>query len=347
MGSPAEQLVGLILEGGWTVRKRLERPPGKSGGFFSQQYRIESKNGKKAFLKALDYTEALMSSDDPARVLEALTAAFNYERDLLSQCKQHALDRVVSVIADGKVRVSSAVDGMVQYLIFEEAEGDARSSMDLGARFDLSLRLRALHHIAVGLNQLHSLAIAHQDLKPSNVLMFNNGSKIGDLGCATRKGSGSPRDHLPVTGDRTYAPPELLYHHQPSDWNARRLACDLYLLGSMVAYFFTALGMTRLWVPELLPMHRPGIWPGTFEEVLPFVRDAVAKAVDTVKVAIQNHVLQEEIAHIVRELCEPDPLMRGHPKNHSGVPGNEYSVERYITKFDLLARRATLGHFRV
>jgi serine/threonine protein kinase len=347
MDSPAERLEGLVLEGGWKVLKLIERPPGDSGGFFSQRYKIESKDGTRAFLKALDYTEALMSSDDPARVLEALTAAFNYERDLLSHCKQKALDRVVSVIADGKIRVSDTVDGIVQYLIFEEAEGDARSSMDLGHRFDLTLRLRALHHIAVGLKQLHGLAIAHQDLKPSNVLMFNNGSKIGDLGCASRKGSGGPRDHLPVTGDRTYAPPELLYHHVLPDWNVRRLACDVYLLGSMVAYFFTALGMTRIWIPELLPMHRPGMWQGTFEEVLPFVRDAVAKAVDKVKEPIQIQRVQEEIAQIVRELCEPDPLRRGHPKNRSGVPGNEYSLERFITRFDLLARRAATGHFRV
>ena len=44
------------------------------------------------------------------------------------------------------------------------------------------------------------------------------------------------------------------------------------------------------------------------------------------------------IVTIVEELCEPDPRLRGHPLNRFGK-GNQYSLERYIAKFDLLARR--------
>src|ERR1039457_4253372 len=177
---PAKQLVGLTLEDTWNVTELLERPPGATGGCFSQSYRVVAADGRKAFLKALDYTEALTNSDDPARVLAALTTAYNYERDLLAKCKGRRMSRVVTILADGKVRVSDSIDGTVQYLIFEEAAHDARSRMGSGEQFDLALRLRALHHVATGIRQLHGLEIAHQDLKPSNVLMFDDCSKVGD-----------------------------------------------------------------------------------------------------------------------------------------------------------------------
>jgi hypothetical protein len=35
------------------------------------------------------------------------------------------------------------------------------------------------------------------------------------------------------------------------DWKARRLGCDLYLLGSMIVYLFTGHGMTPLLVRHL------------------------------------------------------------------------------------------------
>ena len=117
---PARQLVGLTLDGPWTVTELLERPASATGGCFSQGYRVVGADGTKAFLKALDYTGALAESDDPARVLEALTTAYNYERDLLAKCKGRRMSRVVTILADGKVRVSDSVDGVVQYLIFGE-----------------------------------------------------------------------------------------------------------------------------------------------------------------------------------------------------------------------------------
>src|SRR5205823_2049082 len=65
----------------------------------------------------------------------------------------------------------------------------------------------SLHHIATGLYQLHSAEVAHQDLKPSNILVFEGStSKIADLGCASVKGVASPRDSAAFAGDRTYAP---------------------------------------------------------------------------------------------------------------------------------------------
>ena len=233
--------------------------------------------------------------------MQSITTAFNYERDLLAACKQRQLSRVVTILADGVVRVSDSVDGIVQYLIFEQANGDARTLMDGGTQFDLTLKLSSLHHVATGLRQLHNLEIAHQDVKPSNVLVFPERSKIGDLGCASRKGNANPRDIFPVVGDKTYAPPELLYNFLPGDWEARRFACDVYLLGNMIVYFFAGLGITPLWRNHLAEIHRPGAWNGTFHEVLPFVRDAFGKAVTDFQDTFDCRAIRDELIPIVRE----------------------------------------------
>ena len=76
--SPAYQLAGLNLDGGWYVKKRLDGAPGATGSMFSCGYEIADQNGRTAFLKALDYTSASTHPISPA--LNALTAAFIFER---------------------------------------------------------------------------------------------------------------------------------------------------------------------------------------------------------------------------------------------------------------------------
>ena len=43
----------------------------------------------------------------------------------------------------------------VEYLIFDLADGDIRAHLDAQHAFDLAFALRTLHHVAVGLDQLH------------------------------------------------------------------------------------------------------------------------------------------------------------------------------------------------
>ena len=63
---PAENLAGLNLDGGWHVDKLAERTPKGTGGYTSISYLVSNKEGKKAFLKALDFSAALQT-DDPSR----------------------------------------------------------------------------------------------------------------------------------------------------------------------------------------------------------------------------------------------------------------------------------------
>jgi serine/threonine protein kinase len=271
-------------------------------------------------------------------VINALTDAYVFERDLLRRCRDRHLDRVVIAIDSGTIGATPGE--LVLYLVFELADGDVRQQI-FSAQVDLAWRLRALHHIATGLKQLHGEGIAHQDLKPSNVLLFEGtGSKLADLGRAASKGHTPPHEDFEIAGDRSYAPPELLYHHIPPDWSSRRLGCDAYLLGSMVVFFFCGIGMTQLLVAELPAACRPYTWAGTFAEAMPHIRQAFGRAVGAFSASVPEG-LRERLVGVVRELCEPDPALRGHPKDLRG--GNRYSLERYVTAFDLLARRVECG----
>ena len=340
MITSAERLEGMSLENGWRVLERVPRSPDATGSKFSVGYIVESATGRLAFLKALDFSRAF-AAPDPSRMIQSLTEAFNFERDVLKKCR--GLDRVVTAIDDGLVRIEGALDGgVVHYLIFELAQGDVRSQAVVSQRFDIAWSLRCLHHVATGLKQLHSRSIAHQDLKPSNVLVYSrHDSRLADLGRAAYQGHSPPHEDLDVAGDPAYAPPELLYHSVVPGWHPRRCGCDIYLLGSMVMFFFTGMGTTAHLAKELDPAHSWNNWQGTYSEVLPFLHAAFGRILVDFKGQVDPTV-RDDMTGIVKDLCEPDPALRGHPRNRNHI-ATQYSLERYVSRFDLLARRAEAG----
>jgi serine/threonine protein kinase len=244
---------------------------------------VRSDSGKVAFLKALDFRAAFERDTD---FIEKITVLFNFERDLLGECDRRNMDRVVKAIASGTVRDPSNPFALVPYLIFEAADADIRVHLDTSrTRPSLSFKLRAIHHVATGLKQLHSAEIAHQDLKPSNVLVFyvNQAltiSKVADLGRASRSGYSSPHDEELFAGDPNYAPPEILYAHIDPDWARRRIAGDLYMLGGLVSFIFCQTTSIASLLSALPVGFWPGNWGGTFEDVLPYLINSFAQSVE-------------------------------------------------------------------
>ena len=214
-------LDGIDLGNGWKVTTKVPKQPGSTGGCFSVSYFVEKaerKSKNRAFLKALNF-RSLAVAPDFARAVQQHTAAFNFERDTLKLCNEKGLRRVARILEAGEFRPPNS-SLPVCYIIFELADGDVRQQLSKLTAFNLAWTLRTLHHISVGLSQLHTHGIAHQDLKPSNVLFFDTfGAKIGDLGCADTadQPSQSPRGKLPIAGDPSYAPPELFYNEFSSD----------------------------------------------------------------------------------------------------------------------------------
>ena len=339
-----DHLQGLTLPDGWKVVQKMPKSQSDTGGNFSAGYLVESPNGTKHFLKAIDFTAALRAND-PARALQVLTAAFNLERDILQLSKR--LSHVVKVVADGSVLVNTPnnnVPETVQYLVLELAEDSLRRMAVASRRLPMSLALKALHNVANGLRQLHGEQVAHQDMKPSNALKFPDGSfKVCDVGRASVKGRAAPHDHLVVPGDRGYAPPELLYGYADPDFVVRRWGCDAYLLGSLAAFLICGASMTSLIVSELDPSAHPTAWNGTYAAVLPQVRAAFGRAMDRVAQEIPPGApYRDELLRSVRQLCDPDPTVRGHPNTRAALAGvgNVYDLERYLSIFDRLALEA-------
>lgn len=332
---PASRLEGLTLSTGWLVKSRKQNPS-STGSCHSVGYIVE-RDGKEAFLKALDFSWA-MNAPDPTRELQSLTSAFNFEKDLCFLCKDKRLRRVVHPIESDVVTVDpQSPIGRVPYIIFELASTDVRKLLDQLGAIDLAWYLRSIHQIFVAHQQLHSVDVAHQDLKPSNVMVFGaNDSRLGDLGRASQLGVLGPFDHCDQPGDPAYAPPEHSYGFTHPDWRTRRFGCDSYLLGSMCSYFFVRTPMSAL-LKRYTPAHAwPTSWRGDYPTVLPLLERAHAQAIQEFSTAVPVSI-RPELSRIVGELCHPNVAKRG---DYSQNPGAPYSLERYISRFDFLARRA-------
>ena len=342
LSTPAQRLAGRKLSNGWKVEKLLDRPAGSTGGQFSTSYIVRSSAGERAFLKAIDYTKAL-SAKDPAKALQSLTAEYLFERNLLEKCRSRNLSRIIRILDSGTIRTDdSDAISIVEYLIFELANGDVRSFVDFGTALDNVWNLRTLHQAAAAVRQLHSMQIAHQDLKPSNMLVFDGSrSKLADLGRAFDFNFGVPHDALDFAGDPTYAPPELLYEHIDPDWRVRRLACDLYLLGSLVVFFYTGFSTTQLLLALLPRKYHFEEWGDGYPAVLPYIQQVFAQLLRVLQQKAPP-MLADDIVGSVRELCNPAPERRGRLENISSSE-SRYSLSRYVTKFDLMATRAELS----
>lgn len=345
----AEHMEGMALDGGWKVIEKITRNPKATGGHFSVGYRVQHPSGHNAYLKALDFSAAFEKENFTVH-LEAMSHAYNFEVDVLKQCGEKRMSRVIKAIAYGEARVNviPSPGDRVCYIIFERADGDIRPEEGFFQAFDFAFGMRVLHNAAVGLMQLHQSGIAHQDVKPSNVLLFaEEGAKIADLGCASVKGVRSPRDEFLIAGDYGYAPLDQWYKISSGRSMEDRFINDLYLLGNLIFYLFLGVSATHTIMSKLTGLE---IQLGdNFSNDLPYINHAMALSLVNLRSSIQamtgtvsgrfDKDVAEELLNIASELCEPDPAKRGDfIASQKGIP--RHSLIRYISRFDLLAKKA-------
>src|ERR1043166_5648094 len=269
----AEHLVGQVLPGRrgnlrWTVVERISREDEeRSGMVYSVGYKVRSDEGREAFMKVTDLD---LLTDETFSILDRAHVAVQmhkFDREIIEHCRGNNMDRIVVAIdyGDTVVRHEQGKEPIF-YLIFELAECDVRVQIDRRTRFDLAWVLAALHDLSVAVQQLHSGNVSHNNIKPSNFLVFlDMAIRIRQQKFANLRREPSPLifsiyDEEICIGDKRYAPPEILYaKEQQNDlcnFEARR-AIDLYHLGSMILFLMTGRMLTPEIVRRMAPECRP------------------------------------------------------------------------------------------
>jgi len=336
--SAVHALQGKILQTGWYVKDRMEAKKGSTGGNFSVCYMVE-KEGKEGFLKALNVLSFLR--DDKPDLLVAMAEmlnTFNFEKELLLRCKNKNFSKVSRLLAADMENVPGYLVANVYYMIFEKANTDVRNYLNFFDHIDFAWKLRSLHNIATGIKQLHSIDISHQDIKPSNVFVFDSlTSKLGDLGRSLCMDLSAPHSNLDFSGDPRYAPPEVFHGFVLSEWKDKVFAIDCFLLGSMAAYYITGQNMTALLSQNI--SSKINILSLNFENALPYWIEAFDNSISIIENHLNDYEYKDKLIDILRMLSYPDPRKRGHPKNIRQL-GNNYSMERFVESFNFLAKKA-------
>lgn len=336
--NPAHNLVGLTLNGKWLVKEKLERGSAGSGSFFSVGY-IAEKDGKDYFLKAYNLANffAISNAGSIVDTLSEMTTAYKYERDLSDHCKNKHVTKIAFVQDYGEESLQGYPYGVVPYLIFELAEGDIRKTLSYSQSLDYAWRFKSLHDIAVGIKQLHHIKVSHQDLKPSNILVFNEESKLGDLGRSICEDIVGPYKKLPYTGDKNYAPPEIIYEYFDTNLQKRAYGLDCYMLGSLIVYYFMGISMNALLIQYIPKQFAPENWKGDdYETLTIYIKNAFQNALTEFSKNIEKEEYKEDILFLVKNLCNPVLEERGHPKSILSKTEKNHNLQRFISRLDLL-----------
>lgn len=351
MRHPAEELEGRTLAEGFVVGERLSITEDHTGGGFSVCYQA-SKDGQGFFVKATDLTFYGSETEDLAVRLERALSIYNFEKLLLEIARMHAMSRIVNVVAANQIALDiSGFPIPVFYLVFKKAEDNLRERlMDDDLPMEPIDRVRALRQVVTGLNQLHTRGIAHQDVKPSNVVNYAKhgedlDSKITDLGRGSHREHRALHDSIACAGDKRYAPLELLYEEPAAGFDRRRLGADAYLFGSLIAQIFSGVTITQAVLAKLPETHQPKRWGDGYAPLLPRLREAFDAVIVELRPSwpyqTEDPKIAEQLELTVRQLCDPDPARRGYPGAATSV--NPLDMQRYISVLDALVHRASLA----
>ena len=344
--TPKAHLLGKTLASGWTLVERLDRSKGSTGGTFGIGYKA-TKGNEIAFVKAIDFVEAMRSPNLLAEMSKLGNIA-NFEKDVLEYCTTKGMSKVLRYIGHEYISYNDSDDPLsrVSCLIMEAGTHDLRRLLNLNRNGLVSCgwNLHVLQDVSLAIAQLHRGNIAHQDIKPSNVIAVQeknlndtNSMKVGDLGRVVRRDQAGPFDSHPWPGDMRYSPPERWYGFVPPDWCDSREAADAYMLGSLLIFLFTGATLQSLVVNYIPISFRLDNWAGKFDQdLLPVLVNAHVRV-------LHEHLLPQlmpEIADgvmgIARALTQPDPTIRGDTNARRQV-GRPVGIDRIHNKFSALS----------
>lgn len=331
------------METGWKVLHRIEPKNNRQKGKYSVCYMVE-KDGQQRFMKVMDINEHirhLEPGETRADVFKRVLNQYTYERDVCNLCKGRHLTNVTIVLDAGEESLDDNVFVPMYYLIFEKADGDVIDALEESEKMDFAWRLRSLHSVAVGLQQLHTVGITHEDIKPSNILTFDKKqtTKVGDLGCSTCETIRSPFEDDFFPGDHNYAPPERAYNYHIADIKLSKRLTDCYLLASLITYYVTGMSLNALMLQHMPETHHPDKFTGTFKEAKDYLDIAFSKALEQIREDIPFDELKDLIQGIVRQLGDPDPNRRCR-EDEDKTQSARSQIEKAISSLDLACTKA-------
>jgi len=187
------------------------------GGFGLVQL-IEDDQGKRFALKSFDIHPLMIGMEDNAR-----------KRFILEVKYQKLINHpnIVPVLSD---LLSNNPPAYIMPLANTSLQNEINSDT-----LDNDTFLNAIYDIMAGLEAIHSLGIYHRDLKPGNVLKFDDGYKISDFGLMsiTETGITTLTSTGMTKGSDMYTAPEIT-----QDLKFASVQSDIYSLGCILHDFF-------------------------------------------------------------------------------------------------------------
>ncbi len=92
--------------------------------------------------------------------------------------------------------------------------------------------------------------------------------------------------------------------------------------------------MTKLAAP-----YRPNAWGATYAEVVPHIKAALTEALQEISIDFPSE-FKLELIQIVLDLCNPEPLLRGHSGRNGASSVGLLWLQRYVARFDILEKSA-------
>lgn len=158
---------------------------------------------------------------------------FYREIEALEQCKERKIHHVVTIYSFGQLsctaknRRGEDVSYIFPFYTMEYASSDLKNYME-NNNILFCDKINLCLQIANGLRELNDIGFYHRDLKPDNILIFDDTWKIGDLGLiAFRDKDNIYEKKNDFIGPKGWLSPEAMNKYLQSDNNKYQFDCDI------------------------------------------------------------------------------------------------------------------------
>lgn len=313
----AEDLAGIVISERFRLERRLHIGKQESGGNFGVGYiATDLRDGNERFVKVVDFRKRMHSLHDLREILEWA------EFEVLMHKACLRMSKVVRMVAHGQLAFheqGSSEPYNFICVVMELGEGDIKNHIDYSPQGSNYWKLWVLREISLAVVQMERANLAHNDIKPSNIIRFasegdRHSIKLGDVGRAVTKSGSGPFDDWIWAGDPRHKPLEVLYGYQEQEWQNRSTAADAYMLGNLASFLFAGASMTERVVNSLPPNLRPGAFIGNYRDIIDVIRHAWNTVLEEQITPTFPEKCRDELSRIIRGLTDPDPAIRGEPK---------------------------------